>query len=351
MKYEVLETKTHELVVIAHDEEFSACIAIHNTNLGPALGGIRMKYYPSAQDMVVDAMKLSEGMSYKNAVAGLPFGGGKSTINASHWTQEIAEKFAKFLVYVNKELGVAYIGAPDMNTNNDCMKDILDAGGIYCSYDTNGGDCSNATAYGVYQSLKALEAFIGKTGKDFTVNIEGIGKVGHRLIQLCVEEGWDVCITDIDKDRAMAVAGLYEVAYAAPEDLKYLDGVYCPCAIGGTVDKDFVENSEAYAVCGAANNQLSKLEIGMLLAARNKLYVPDFVANAGGVIAVGVSVIDSHDVPVFGLDDPHVKERVEFIRKQASAILMAQTTQVETRNAQLLAMKVAQDILEKKHVK
>ena len=345
MKYEILDTSTHELMVLAYDEEFQACVAIHNTVLGPALGGIRMKGYDEAVDMVADAMNLSEGMTYKNAVSGLKMGGGKTVVNASHWTSDIAEKLAGLLNYVNEELGVPYMGAPDMNTNNDCMKDIQDAGSVYCFYEPNGGDCSLSTAYGVYQSLLALSSFIGETGQDFTVNIEGLGKVGSELLRLCTEEGWDVCVTDIDKEKAMALAGFYGAAYAPPEDLKYLSGVYCPCALGKTIDKDFVENSEARAVCGAANNQLERLDIGKLMALYNKLYVPDFIANAGGVIAIAMG-IENGTEEGFGLDNEHTKERVEFIRKQASAMLAAQTTQVETRNAQLIAMKIIKEMLE-----
>jgi len=347
MKFEVLESPSHELVVLGHDDSFQACIAIHSTKLGPALGGIRMKYYEDPTGMVTDALKLSEGMTYKNAVAGLPFGGGKSTILASHWTKEVAAKYATLLNYVNEELGVSYIGAPDMNTNNECMKDIQEAGSVYCFYDEGGGDCSDSTAMGVFQSIQAISTFVGVTGKDFTVNIEGLGKVGTGVLKLCAEEGWDVCVSDINTDHARALAGYYETAFSPPEDIKYLDGVYCPCALGETVNKDFVENSLARAVCGAANNQLTSIDVGMLLASRNKLLIPDFVANSGGVIAIGVA-LEQGASSGFGLANSNTKERVSFIRKQASSLLLAQTTQVETRNAQLLAMSVAQGILENK---
>ena len=337
MEFKILQSSTHELVVVAHDEDFQACVAIHSTKLGPALGGLRLRHYETPTDMVVDALNLSEGMSYKNAAAGLPFGGGKSTVNAVEWTEEISEKFNKVLRYVNLECAVGYVTAPDMNTTNDNMLDLE-----YAFYDSNGGDCSEATAYGVYQSLLAVESF---TGKPMTVNIEGIGKVGKHLIRFCKEAGWDVCIADLDFEYACGMAGYYGTAAARVEDIKYLEGVYVPCAVGGTVTPEFVEDTEAWAVCGAANNQLSKLDVGKLLASRNILYVPDFIANAGGVISVGVA-INGTTAEGFGLDNPHVKERVEFIRKQASALLLAQTTQVETRNAQLLAMKVAKEIIE-----
>jgi len=333
---------THELLVVAQDETFSACIAVHSTKLGPALGGIRLRYYNTSKEMVDDALRLSEGMSYKNAIAGLPFGGGKSVINAAMWTEEIAAKYAELLNYVNNEL--EYFGAPDMNTDNNCMKDILDAGGEKVFYEPNGGDCSLATAYGVYNSLKAVAQFQNLSGKDFTVNIEGLGKVGAELLALCSESGWDVCVSDLDKEKAFAFAGLYSAGYAAPCDIKFLDGVYCPCAIGGTVDKEFVEKSLASAVCGAANNQLASLDIGMRLSARSQLYVPDFVANSGGVIAVGVALTTGVE-DGFGIDNPHTEDRIDFIEKQVSSLLEAQTTMVETRNTQLIATKVAREII------
>jgi len=344
MEFKTFESETHELIVVGSDESFNACIAVHSTKLGPALGGIRLQYYETNSDMVGDALRLSESMSYKNAAAGLPYGGGKSTINAAMWTKEIAAKYAELINYVNQEIGVAYIGAPDMNTDNDCMKEILDAGGTNVFYEPNGGDCSLSTAYGVFQSLEAISTFVGVHGKDFTVNIEGLGKVGKEVLRLCSEKGWDVCVSDIDKDYAMGLAGYYGAAYAPPEDIQFLDGVYCPCSIGGTVDKAFVEESKARAVCGSANNQLTNVDVGMLLASRNKLYIPDFIANAGGVIAVGVGVSEDGGEG-FGLDNEETLQRVEFIRKQASALLLAQTTQVESRNAQLIAINVAREII------
>jgi len=345
MEYKILELDTHELVLLAYDEDFQACVAVHSCALGPALGGIRMKVYKDSSEMVADALRLSEGMSYKNAISGLTFGGGKVAVSASHWTKDIAEKLATVLNYVNEELEVYYIGAPDMNTDNDCMKDILDAGGGYCVWDPSGGDCSVATAYGVFNSLVALSSFQGKFDKDFTVNIEGLGKVGKELLKLCSEEGWDVCVTDLDEELAFSLAGYYGAAYAKPEDLKYLEGVYSPCALGGTIDKDFVECSKANAVCGSANNQLSNIDIGTLLGLYNKLYIPDFVASAGGVIAIGVGIGEGLENGV-GLDNPTTKERVTFIRKQASAMLLAQTTKMDTRNAQLIATKAAKEIIE-----
>jgi len=349
IEYKLFDSPGHELVVVASDNDtnFLAVIAIHNTELGPALGGIRMKAYDGPVGAVVDALRLSEGMTYKNAAAGLPFGGGKSVIVAAEWNSEVSYQFAEFLNYVNDELGVEYYGAPDMNTNNGCMFDIQESGSDKVVFNEDGGDCSESTAYGVLQSLLALQTFSNiEDASKMTVNIEGLGKVGARLAKYCKDAGFDVCVSDIDKDKALAMASYHGYAFAAPEDISYLPGVYCPCAVGETVTKEWIKDTEAFAVCGAANNQLDKIDTGKFLAINNILYIPDFIANAGGVISVGVAVENGLNSG-FGLENPHVLERVEFIRSQARAILMAQTTNIETRNAQLLAIKAVQSSLEK----
>ena len=319
MEFKEMESPTHELVSIAYDEDYQSVIAVHSTKLGPALGGIRLKYYPNIAEQVTDALRLSEGMSYKNAVAGLNHGGGKSTICAAEWSEEIARKYAAHICYVNDELGVHYIGAPDMNTNNNCMEEIIahSAGCEHVFYDPEENDCSISTANGVYESLLAVQMFTGKRHEEFIVNIEGLGKVGERLLALCALNKWTIRVADLDSSKAIALAGYYDVEAVDLNTIKLLDGVYCPCAIGATVDQQFLNNTQAAAVCGAANNQLQTEEMGQELIRKGILYIPDFIANAGGVIDVSHRLAGTKD---------KIEEHVKHIRKQASALLMAQAS-------------------------
>jgi leucine dehydrogenase len=284
----------HEQVVFCHDEATSlkAIIAIHNTTLGPALGGTRMWNYATEQDALTDVLRLSRGMTYKAAISGLNLGGGKAVIIGDAKTMKseaLMRRFGKFV----QSLGGKYYTAEDVNMKTSDME--------YISMETKfvtglpeamggGGDPSPVTAYGVYMGMKATakkvygsDSLAGKR-----VGVQGIGQVGMHLVEHLVKENAKVFITDINDERVESVAGKFG-AIPVPQDKIYeLDmDIYAPCALGATLNDDTIPKLRCAMIAGAANNQLKEeLKHGYMLADRNIAYAPDFLINAGGLINV-----------------------------------------------------------------
>ena len=308
----------HEQVVACHDPVtgLRAIIAIHDTSLGPALGGTRFFPYPSYADALGDALRLSRAMSYKNALAGLPHGGGKAVIigdPATDKSPELLHAYGRFV----QTLGGRYVTACDVGTS---VRD-LDLVGETTAYATGRsrerggcGDSSVLTAYGVYQGMRAAaEHVLGASSlAGLRVGIAGVGKVGRQLAAHVLDDGGSVVATDVD---AAAVAALQAghpavETVATTEELVGLDlDVYAPCALGGALDDRTVETLRARIVCGGANNQLVAEGPGGTaerLAARGVTYCPDFLVNAGGVIQV------SDELHGFDLDRATAKASAIF---------------------------------------
>jgi valine dehydrogenase (NAD+) len=285
----------HEQVVLCHDRHsgLKAVIAIHSTALGPALGGTRFYPYGSEDEAVQDALNLSRGMSYKNALAGLDHGGGKAVIigdPATQRTETLLRAYGRFV----QSLGGRYITACDVGTYVADM-DIV---ARECDWVTgrspeNGGagDSSVLTAFGVFQGMRAAaqQRWGAPTLRGRRVGVAGVGKVGHHLVRHLVEDGATVLVTDIHEasvDRVRTAHPQVE-AVADTEALIRADlDVYAPCALGGALDDSTVPALTASVVCGAANNQLAHPGVAKDLADRGILYAPDYVVNAGGVIQV-----------------------------------------------------------------
>ncbi|GAA3659083.1 Glu/Leu/Phe/Val dehydrogenase dimerization domain-containing protein [Microbacterium marinilacus] len=281
-----VDASGHEEVLHCHDEAtgLHAIIAIHDTTLGPGLGGTRFRPYASEQDALRDALRLSRGMTSKNAAAGLPFGGAKAVIIGdprSTKTPELLRAYGRFV----DGLGGRYVTAADLGTNSDDL-DIVGEETTHITGRTaaagGAGDSGPATALGVFSALSAAADRLwgGLSGR--TVGIEGAGKVGGVLARLLVEAGATVVVADPDpaaRERVRATG-----ARAAEETLAGLLDVYAPCALGATVTVERVTELGARLVCGAANNQLPAAEEDAALHAAGILWVPDYVANAGGVI-------------------------------------------------------------------
>jgi valine dehydrogenase (NAD+) len=285
----------HEQVVFCQDQPsgLRAIIGIYSTALGPALGGTRFYPYGSEDEALADVLRLSAGMAYKNALAGLDHGGGKAVIigdPAQLKTEALLRAYGRFVA----SLGGRYVTACDVGTFSEDM-DII---ARECRYVTgrttaNGGagDSSVLTALGVMHGMRAAAQHVwgGTSLRGRTVGVEGVGKVGHRLVGHLVEAGAEVIICDvspaaIDAVRARhpqvrAVADVDALVAAEPD-------VLAPCALGGTLTEDLVDRLTARIVCGAANNQLARHGIEKLLADRGVLYAPDYVVNSGGVIQV-----------------------------------------------------------------
>ncbi|MGS2589264.1 Leu/Phe/Val dehydrogenase [Streptomyces hebeiensis] len=286
----------HEQVVLCQDRAsgLKAVIAIHSTALGPALGGTRFYPYASEEDAVADALNLSRGMSYKNALAGLDHGGGKAVIIGDPEqikTERLLLAYGRFVA----SLGGRYVTACDVGTYVADM----DVVARECRWTTgrspeNGGagDSSVLTAYGVFQGMRASaqHRWGDPSLRDRTVGIAGVGKVGHHLVEHLLQDGAHVVVTDVREQAVRAITDRHpQVAAVADNDaLIRTEGldIYSPCALGGALNDESVPVLTAAVVCGAANNQLAHPGVEKDLSDRGILYAPDYVVNAGGVIQV-----------------------------------------------------------------
>lgn len=288
----------HEQVVFCHDREtgLRAIIGIYSTALGPALGGTRFYPYASEEAALSDVLRLSKGMAYKNAVAGLDLGGGKAVIigdPATDKTPELLRAYGRFV----ESLGGRYVTACDVGTYVADM-DVVSETTRFATgrSEANGGagDSSVLTAYGVFQGQRACAQHLWgePTLKGRTVGIAGVGKVGRILTGHLLEDGANVVVTDVNEEALTALKAAHpevevvgDTAALVRSDLD----VYAPCALGGALDEQTVAALKASVVCGGANNQLVTEGPGGTadqLKARGITYAPDFLVNAGGVIQV-----------------------------------------------------------------
>ncbi|MEO8828001.1 Glu/Leu/Phe/Val dehydrogenase dimerization domain-containing protein [Lapillicoccus sp.] len=290
---------THEQVAFWHDREtgLRAIIALYSTALGPGLGGTRFHPYASADDALDDVLNLSRGMAYKNAMAGLPHGGGKAVIIGDPTTDKTPELLRAYGRFV-ESLGGRYVTACDVGTYVADMDVVAQTTRFATGRSEamgGAGDSSVLTAYGVFQGMRAsAEHLWGRpTMRGRRVGVAGVGKVGHRLVDLLVEDGAAVVVTDVVLAASKAVLTAHPEVEVVSDALA-LSGldldVYSPCALGGALDDATIDRLQVGVVCGAANNQLVDVsdEGGSAdrLQARGILYVPDFVVNSGGVIQV-----------------------------------------------------------------
>ena len=284
----------HEQVVFCHDKDtgLKAIIGIHNTVLGPALGGTRMWNYTNEWEALNDVLRLSRGMTFKNSISGLNLGGGKAVIIGDAKTQKTPELMRRFGQFVDSLSG-KYITAEDvgmetkdMDTVNEVTKHVA---GI--SVERGGsGNPSPVTAYGVFMGMKAAAKY--KFGSDNlegkSVLVQGIGHVGEALVEYLTKEGALVTISDINEERLYEVGQKYNATVYTGTDV-YAEEVdiYAPCAMGATINDATIHKIKAKVIAGAANNQLANEVVhGAILQERGILYAPDFLINAGGIINV-----------------------------------------------------------------
>jgi valine dehydrogenase (NAD+) len=285
----------HEQVVFCHDEPtgLRAIIAIYSTALGPALGGTRFYPYSTEHDALADVLNLSKSMAYKAALAGLDLGGGKAVIigdPATTKSEALLRAYGRFVQSLNGR----YYTACDVGTYSEDMDQVARE----CDFVTGrtvaqggAGDSSVLTAYGVFQGMRAAaQTTLGApTLQGRTVGVAGVGKVGKHLVGHLLEDGAEVCITDVDARAVEAVVAEHpEVRSVSDADAlvrERLD-VYAPCALGGALTDEVVATLTATIVCGAANNQLAHEGVDKQLQDRGILYAPDYMVNAGGLVQV-----------------------------------------------------------------
>jgi leucine dehydrogenase len=287
----------HEQVVFCHDKDcgLKAIIAIHNTTLGPALGGTRMWPYKSEEDALVDVLRLSKGMTYKASAAGLNLGGGKAVIIGDPKKDKSEALFRTFGAYVNS-LNGKYITAEDVGTTVHDMSHIFMetpyVTGIPISFGGS-GDPSPFTAHGVFMGVKASVKEKLKTDslKGLRVAVQGLGNVGRNLVEFLVKEGAVVSVADIDNERVRAICDQFSVAAVDPDQIITSEcDVLAPCALGAVINDQTIGKLKCKIVAGGANNQLAEHRHGDALLELGILYAPDYVINAGGLMNVFVEL-------------------------------------------------------------
>nr|WP_272902454.1 Glu/Leu/Phe/Val dehydrogenase dimerization domain-containing protein [Brevibacterium daeguense] len=281
----------HEQVMFCHDREtgLRGIIAIHSTALGPAAGGCRMYPYASEQDALTDVLRLSRGMSYKNAIAGLPLGGGKCVIIADPARADKPELLRAFSKHV-QALGGRYWTAIDVGVgpeDADILAENCDYVFARASQFPEGVTASQFTALGAFTSLRAGVEHVWNRS-DLTglrVAVQGVGGTGRELCRLLHEAGAELVVADVQQDAVRFAVESYGAEAVDPDRIHAQDvDVFAPCALGAVINDDTIDEIRVRLVSGIANNQLAAPEHGKILKDRGITYVPDFVANAGGVM-------------------------------------------------------------------
>ncbi|MBB6454205.1 leucine dehydrogenase [Salirhabdus euzebyi] len=310
--FKYLEMYDYEEVVFCQDKNsgLKAIIAIHDTTLGPALGGTRMWTYDSEEDAIVDALRLARGMTYKNAAAGLNLGGGKTVIIGDPKKDKNEALFRAFGRYI-QGLNGRYITAEDVGTTVHDMDTIYQetsyVTGISPAFGSSGNP-SPATAYGVYRGMKAAakEAYGSDSLEGKVVSIQGVGNVAFSLCRHLHEEGAKLIVTDINKAAVQRAVDEFGAKAVDPNDIYDVESdIYAPCALGATVNDSTIPKLKAKVIAGSANNQLAESKHGDVLYENGIVYAPDYVINAGGVINVADEL--------YGYNRERAMKRIETI--------------------------------------
>ncbi|CAM1348335.1 MULTISPECIES: Glu/Leu/Phe/Val family dehydrogenase [Tenacibaculum] len=331
-----LSFDNHEQIVFCNDEDtgLKAIIGIHNTTLGPALGGTRMWQYKSEWEALNDVLRLSRGMTFKSAITGLNLGGGKAVIIGDAKTQKNDNLMRKFGEFVNSLSG-KYITAEDvgMETRDmDIIREVTPHVTGVSESIGGSGNPSPVTAYGVYMGMKAAAKY--KFGSDNLAGkkilVQGVGHVGETLVKHITDEGAKVILNDISEARLEELSKKYNANVVLGNDIYGLDvDIYAPCALGATLNDTTINQLQAKVVAGAANNQLAnEIKHGKLLQEKGIAYAPDFLINAGGIINVYAEVAG------YGKDES--KKRTENIYNTTLEIFdLAQKENITTHRAAL----------------
>ena len=288
--FDTMSSMGHEQLVLAHDKSsgYRGIIAIHDTTLGPALGGTRFWHYASDEEAITDALRLARGMTYKNAVAGLNLGGGKSVIIGDNRTVNREMLFRAHGRFVDS-LGGRYVTAEDVGTSTVDMDFVHMETNYVSGLQGASGDPLPVTARGVFRAMQATAKF--RWGSDDlsgrTVAIQGCGNVGHHLANELHAVGAQLLVADIDAERVKRVVADTGARPVGVADILDQDAdILAPCALGGGLNDETIPRLRVELIVGAANNQLLEDRHGDMLQARGITYAPDYVVNAGGVINV-----------------------------------------------------------------
>jgi leucine dehydrogenase len=292
--FALLEEHEHEQLSLVYEPSsgYRGIIAIHDTTLGPALGGTRFWNYDNDRDALIDALRLARGMTYKAAVAGLNLGGGKSVIVGDNKTKLREPIFRAHGRHVEALHG-RYITAEDVGTSVQDMEYIKAETDHVTGLIGKSGDPSPVTAFGVYRGIKACAKHRygsdGLSGR--TIAIQGCGHVGYNLAHLLRREGAKLIVTDIDAGKVKKVVEEVEATAVAPEEIIGVKAdIFAPCALGGIINDETLEKLQVEIVAGGANNQLAQERHGDALEQKGITYAPDYVINGGGLINVNAEL-------------------------------------------------------------
>ncbi len=294
--FEIMRDCEHEQLVVCQEETsgLKALIAIHDTTLGPALGGTRMWTYDCEEDAIEDVLRLSRGMTYKAAAAGLNLGGGKGVIIGNPKKDKSEAMWRAYGRYV-QSLGGRYITAEDVGVDDKDLEIVSQETRYAVGLPGKSGDPSPATAYGCFYGMRAVaEKLWGDASlKGRTISVQGVGSVGYHLCKLLSDEGSQLIITDIDEEAIEQVTNECEVTVVDTKDIYRQEAdIFVPCALGAILNDETIPQLSVKAVAGAANNQLAEEDKhAKMLEEKGILYAPDYVLNAGGVTNVSEELI------------------------------------------------------------
>nr|WP_275440167.1 Glu/Leu/Phe/Val dehydrogenase [Pseudoalteromonas sp. Of11M-6] len=337
-----VEFDNHEQVVFCSDEAsgLKAIIAVHNTKLGPAVGGCRLWNYASDEDAVYDVLRLSKGMTYKNAVARLPFGGGKSVIIGDAKTIKSEALFRAFGKHLDR-LGGSYYSAEDVNITTGDVMVMHKETNYVMGLEGKSGNPSPYTALGTFLGIKA--AYQHKYGHQdlagIKVAVQGLGAVAYTLCKHLHEAGAELFVTDINEESVQRVVNDFNATAVGIDEIYDLDvDVYAPCALGATVNDDTIPRIKATIIAGCANNQLAESRHGEIIREKGVLYAPDYVINAGGIINV------YYETKPEGYDEAAATKHVEGIYDTLTEIF--KRSEEEKVSTHIIADELAQEIIE-----
>jgi leucine dehydrogenase len=342
--FEKMESMEHEQLMFFNDNKtgLKGIIAIHNSTLGPALGGTRLWRYQNEQEAIQDVLRLSRGMTFKSAISGIHLGGGKAVIIDNDRAKKDEAYWRSYGKFVDN-LGGKYITAEDVGTNTQFIEYIsLETKHVAGKPDYlgGGGDPSPVTAYGVYLGMKAAQK--QQSGHDSLagkkIGIQGVGHVGQYLIDYLAKEGATITITDINEKNIKLVTDKHKVQVIQPTEIYDLDmDIYAPCALGATINDETLAKLKCGIIAGAANNQLAdEKKHGDAVFAKGMIYAPDFLINAGGVINCYIETV--------GYNQARAMAATEKIYDQTLAVLIESAK--SKKNSQEVAIEIAMERIE-----
>lgn len=341
----------HEQVMFCTDPHtgLNAIIAVHNTTLGPALGGTRLWNYTSHADAITDALRLSRGMTYKSAISGLNLGGGKAVLIGDASKVKSEAYWRRYGRFVNN-LGGKYITAEDVNTTSKDMEYI----GMETEFVTGmpdylggSGDPSPVTAYGVYVGMKAAvkKVYGNDSLSGRKVLVQGAGNVGRHLIDHIVAEGGIIMVSDINERNLKLVTDKHSQVKVVDNNNVFANDfeIYAPCALGASVNTESISQMKCAIIAGAANNQLADENVhGPMLVEKGITYVPDFLINAGGIINISVELEGYNKERAYSIVDKiydRTLENFELAAKENIHNQLAAMRMAEKRIADIAKMK------------